>query len=95
MAAAACWHPGFSQVATQGGRVAGASDLQGLAQVTAGGAGLGPQALTDGQGRRFWRFAGGQFVDMAAALVCAAGLTEPGAMHVHAGWCVINKGGLR
>ena len=67
VAAAARCNTGFSQVATQGGHIAGASDLQGLAQVTAGGAGLGPQALTEEQGRSFWRFAGGQ----SAALVCA------------------------
>ncbi|MCF7702205.1 hypothetical protein [Loktanella sp. M215] len=72
MAAAARWHPGFSQVATQSGRVVSASDLQGLAQVAASGAGLGPQALTDGQGRKFWRFAGGQFLDVAAGLVCGS-----------------------
>ena len=59
IAAAAHWYPDFSSVATKGGRVADASDLQGLAQATTGGAGLWPQALTDGQGRRFWHFAGG------------------------------------
>jgi hypothetical protein len=64
------WHPGFSQGTVQDGRVAVAADLQGLADVTSMGAGLGPQALSDGLGRAFWHFSGGQALEVAAGLVC-------------------------
>ncbi len=70
VAPATRWHPGFSQVTVQDGRVVTATDLQGLAGVISVGAGLGPQALSDGQGRAFWRFAGGQALEVAAGLVC-------------------------
>jgi hypothetical protein len=62
------WHPGFSSVVESGGRVVSASDLQGLAAATEGGAGLGPLALTDALGRKFWRFDGAQFMNVANAL---------------------------
>lgn len=70
---AARWHPGFSTVTESAGRVVSASDLQGLAGLTEGGPGLGPRALTDAQGRRFWRFEGAQFLNVAGTL---AGLSN-------------------
>ena len=47
------WHPEFSQVTVQDGRVTAATDLQGLAGTTSAGTGLGPQALSNRQGRAF------------------------------------------
>jgi len=66
---AARWHPAFSTVATAGGRVTGASDLQGLAAVAEGAAGIGPQALVDAAGRPFWRFSGAEYLSVATSLV--------------------------
>lgn len=66
---AARWHPGASTVATVGGRVTSATDLQGLAGLTEGGTGIGPLALIDALGRKFWRFEGAQFLNVATALV--------------------------
>lgn len=66
---AARWHPGFSTVVTSGGRVVSATDLMGLAGLTEGAGGNGPQALTDANGRKFWRFQDSEFLNIAAALV--------------------------
>jgi hypothetical protein len=59
------WHPGFSTVTESGGRVTAATDLQGLAGLTEGGAGIGPLALIDATGRRFWRFDSAQFLNVS------------------------------
>jgi len=66
---AARWHPAWSTVATAGGRVTAASDLQGLAAVSEGAAGIGPRALTDAAGRAFWRFEGTEYLTVANSLV--------------------------
>lgn len=65
---AARWHPQVSAVTESGGRVVTASDLMGLAGLTDNGAGSGPLALTDALGRKFWRFDGAQFLNVAASL---------------------------
>ncbi|SNR72018.1 SGNH/GDSL hydrolase family protein [Puniceibacterium sediminis] len=70
VAATARWHPGFSDVTTAQGRIVSASDLAGLAGLTEGGAGIGPREMTDGLGRKFWRFTGAEFLNVAAGLVC-------------------------
>lgn len=62
------WSPQFSTVATSGGRVTSASDLQGLAAATEGAAGLGPVAMTDATGRKFWRFEGTEWLTVAKTL---------------------------
>ncbi|MGY9046361.1 MAG: hypothetical protein ACKVKF_04635 [Rhodobacterales bacterium] len=66
------WHPAFSEVTTSGGRLVTASDLAGLAALSAGGPGIGPKAMTDGQGHKFWRFEGSQFLNVAGSLVCSS-----------------------
>lgn len=63
---AARWHPQFSQVGISNGRVVTATDLQGLAGLTASGG--GPRAMTDGLGRSFWRFEGNQALEAANTL---------------------------
>lgn len=62
------WHPIFSTVTESGGRVVSASDLQGLADATEGGAGIGPVVMTDALGRKFWRFNRAEYLTVAAAL---------------------------
>lgn len=62
------WHPGVSTVTESGGRVVSATDLQGLAAVTEGGAGIGPRAMTDALSRKLWRFEGAEFLNVASAL---------------------------
>ena len=70
--ATARWHPHFSQVTENAGRVVSATDLSGLASATQGAIGAGPQALSDGQGRRFWRFEGDAFLNIAGALALSS-----------------------
>jgi lysophospholipase L1-like esterase len=62
------WHPGFSSVVESGGRVVSASDLQGLAAATEGASGVGPVAMTDALGRKFWRFEGAEYCNVATTL---------------------------
>ncbi|GIT93272.1 hypothetical protein JANAI61_37300 [Jannaschia sp. AI_61] len=64
------WHPDHSTVTETGGRVVQASDLAGTAAVTEGASGQGPRALTDALGRKFWRFEGSEFLNVAAGLIC-------------------------
>lgn len=64
------WHPEHSIVTVAGGRVVTASDLNGLATLSEGNAGIGPKAMTDGAGQAFWRFEGDAFLNVAADLVC-------------------------
>lgn len=63
------WHAQHSTVTTSGGRVTQANDIQGLANATEGAAGVGPLELTDGLGRKFWRFTGAEYLNIAGALV--------------------------
>lgn len=63
------WHPDFSSVTEAGGRVISATDLMGLAGVSEGAGGIGPKVMTDAAGRRFWRFEGAEYLDIAAGLV--------------------------
>lgn len=65
------WHPYFSTVVTSSGKVTSATDLQGLATATEGAAGAGPVEMTDGLGRKFWRFEGAAYMNVAAALTAA------------------------
>lgn len=62
------WHPAFSTVAESGGRVVSASDLMGISDATEGGAGIGPKAMTDAMGNKFWRFEGEAFLTIANSL---------------------------
>lgn len=75
IAPTARWHPAFSAVTQNAGRVVSASDLQGLAGVVEGALGIGPRALTDADGRKFWRFEGDEFLTVSTAL---AGLQSRG-----------------
>ena len=68
VAAYARWHPAFSVVSLSAGRVVAASDMQGVAGLTEGVVGNGPQALMDGNGRKFWRFSESEFLNIAAGL---------------------------
>jgi len=70
--ATARWHPHFSPTTTSNGHVVTATDLEGLADVSEGAVGIGPEAMTDGLGHTFWRFGGAQYADIAASLVCDA-----------------------
>ena len=58
------WHPAFSTVTLDAGRVATASDLEGVADTTAP-TGEGPKAMTDALGRPFWRFEGDSYLSVA------------------------------
>lgn len=69
---AARWHPEFSTVTESGGRVVSATDLQGLADVTEGGSGLGPEIVVDVAGATCWRFEGAQYLNVANTLVSTA-----------------------
>ena len=66
-------HPAFSAVTQSGGRVVSASDLMGIADVTEGGAGIGPKAMTDAAGNKFWRFEGEAFLTVANSLATNRG----------------------
>lgn len=61
------WHPDFSTVTMDGDRVSTATDLSGLADVSAP-AGAGPTALIDSLGRAFWRFESDSYLEVADAL---------------------------
>ena len=63
------WHPDFSTVTEAAGRVVSASDLTGLAGLSEGAPGIGPEVMTDAAGRRFWRFSGAEYLDIAGSLV--------------------------
>jgi hypothetical protein len=65
------YHPYFSTVTTSGGKVTLATDLQGLADATEGAEGVGPVEMTDGNGRKFWRFEGAAYMNVAATLTAA------------------------
>lgn len=62
------WHPAFSTVTLNGARIATASDLTGLADLT-GLSGSAPVAMTDGLGRPFWRFEGDTYLTAAQTLI--------------------------
>jgi hypothetical protein len=61
------WHPAFSTATLDGAKIATATDLTGLADVSAP-AGLGPKAMTDALGRPFWRFEGDSYLEIADAI---------------------------
>jgi len=65
------WHPAFSTVTLDAGRVATAADLEGLADLT-GASGTGPQAMVDGLGRPFWRFSGDGYLTVANDLALSS-----------------------
>ena len=65
------WHPGFSTVTLDGNRVATATDLIGLADVSSG-AGEGPKQMTDAAGQVFWRFDGDAFLTVASDLILSS-----------------------
>lgn len=67
VAPAARWHAGQNGATVSGGRVQSAPGLVGPA-VSAGAAGIGPQALEDLLGRKFWRFQGTEYLDVGAGL---------------------------
>ena len=62
------WHPAFSTTTLDGTRVATASDLTGLATVSAP-TGAGPVVMTDALGQPFWRFEGESYLEIADALI--------------------------
>lgn len=63
------YHAGDSAATLSSGRVTAADDLMGLADVTGGSGGNGgPLELTDALGRKFWRFEGSEYLNIAAAL---------------------------
>ena len=66
------WHPQFSDTTTSSGRMVTATDLEGLAGASEGGSGIGPEVMTDGQGKTFWRFSGAEYADIATTLSCDA-----------------------
>ena len=61
------WSAAFSTTTLDGARVVTATDMTGLADLTAT-PGAGPVAMTDGLGRAFWRFEGDAFFEIADAL---------------------------
>jgi hypothetical protein len=69
---AARWHPAFSTITENAGRITGATDLMGLADVSASGTGLGPKIMTDALGRKFWRFEGYEYLNAANNLVLSS-----------------------
>lgn len=71
MTVTARYHPDFSTITLDGTQVATASDLTGLADISAP-TGLGPTAMTDGLGRAFWRFEGGSYLEIADSLTLSS-----------------------
>lgn len=69
--ASARWHPDFSTVTLDGDRVTAATDIAGLADLTADLA-TAPREMTDGLGRKFWRFDGAQFLTVANTLTLSS-----------------------
>lgn len=67
---AARWHAGFSPVTHDADRVVSASDLMGLADVATSD--LGPKAMTDALGRKFWRFEGYACLNVANTLALSS-----------------------
>ncbi len=67
VAPAARWHAGAGASVTSQGRVTQADGLVGPG-VTAGAQGLGPLAMTDATGRRFWRFSGSEYLDVGGGI---------------------------
>jgi hypothetical protein len=61
------WSPAFSTTTMDGTRIATATDLTGLAAVSAP-LGAGPTAMTDALGRKFWRFESDGYLEIADAL---------------------------
>lgn len=64
------WNPAFSTVTEVGGRAELVTDLEGNANLTKPVATTwnAPKVLTDGRGRRFLRFEGQEYLDIAAGL---------------------------
>lgn len=62
------WHPAYSIVTVAGGRVTNATDLMGsdssLSLPSLSGW-SGPKAMVDPLGRKFWRFEGNEYLDIA------------------------------
>ncbi|MEL6518518.1 MAG: hypothetical protein AAFQ39_12435 [Pseudomonadota bacterium] len=71
LAPAARWHPGFSTVTLDGDKVLAATDLAGLADLSADLA-TAPRAMTDGLGQKFWRFDGAQLLTVANTLTLSS-----------------------
>ncbi|OED46739.1 hypothetical protein AB838_18765 [Rhodobacteraceae bacterium (ex Bugula neritina AB1)] len=67
MAPAGRWHAGTASVSLSGDRVQTASAEVGPG-LSAGGAGVGPQADTDALGRDFWHFDGSAYFDVGPGL---------------------------
>ena len=67
---AAHWHAGSAAATLAEGRVLAAGSVTGPG-VTAGAEGLGPLAMSDALGRGFWRFTGGEYLDVGAGLTFA------------------------
>lgn len=65
------WHPAHSTTTMDGTRIATATDLQGLADVTAP-TGEGPTPMTDALGRPFWRFEGDSYLAIADTLALSS-----------------------
>jgi hypothetical protein len=63
------WSAHFSTVTQSGGRMVSATDRQGLADLSEGAAGLGPFTGADSTGRKYWRFEGAEYANIAAGLV--------------------------
>ena len=89
MAPAAQYHPN-SQNATLDGsnRVLSSPDIRGLAALSGtafGGGTVGPVQMTDGLGRKFWRFTGNQYLLVANSLnvLSARGVTVMGIWRKH------------
>ena len=89
LAPAIHYHP-HSQAATidGSGRVLSCPDLTGLAALSGvafGGATVGPMQMTDGLGRKFWRFRGSDYLLVATTLsaLSARGVTVMGVWRKH------------
>lgn len=67
------YHPNTMTATTSGSglakRVTAATDLRGLANATEGTTGAGAFERTDALGRKFWRFQGAEYMNIAASLV--------------------------
>lgn len=66
------WHPGFSPTTQTADRLASAAGLVSAMApgpgLNAGAEGLGPLMRTDALGRKFWRFTGEEYLDLAEGL---------------------------
>ena len=62
------WAPQFSSSTVSDGRVVTADDMMGFADLTGGASDAAPIEMVDANGRKFWRFEGAEYLNVAQSL---------------------------